>query len=70
VPDRLPLNDDETRNCFDALTPMAKSGTHINFLADESPARVQASYAPNRLVDMKRRYEPTRAFHDNQNIAP
>jgi len=34
------------------------------------PSASRGSYGPERLADMKRRYDPTRALHDNQNIAP
>ena len=46
---------------------------YVNFLADEGPERVRAAYPGatwERLVDVKRRYDPANLFRVNQNIAP
>ncbi|MFL5680991.1 MAG: FAD-binding oxidoreductase [Chloroflexota bacterium] len=49
------------------------AGAYVNFLLDEGDARVRAAY-PNgiwdRLVEIKRRYDPDNVFRRNQNIAP
>jgi hypothetical protein len=48
-------------------------GAYVNFLADEGDARVRAAYPGatwNRLVHVKRRYDPTNLFDRNQNIPP
>src|SRR5439155_5326665 len=48
-------------------------GAYVNFLGDEGPARVRASYPGatwDRLVAIKRRYDPTNLFRLNQNIPP
>ena len=48
-------------------------GAYVNFLADEGEARVRAAYPGatwDRLVAVKRRYDPTNLFHRNQNIPP
>ena len=41
-------------------------------LADDEGSRVGDAYGPNleRLVDLKRRYDPDNLFHLNQNIDP
>ena len=48
-------------------------GAYVNFLADEGAARVRAAYPGatwDRLVAVKRRYDPTNLFHRNQNVPP
>ena len=49
------------------------TGAYVNFLADEGEARVHDAYPGptwDRLVEVKRRYDPTNLFHHNQNIPP
>jgi FAD/FMN-containing dehydrogenase len=48
-------------------------GAYVNFLQDEGQDRVRAAYPGptwERLVAIKRRYDPTNVFRLNQNIAP
>jgi FAD/FMN-containing dehydrogenase len=48
-------------------------GAYVNFLSDEGPDRVRAAYPGDtwdRLVAVKRQYDPTNLFHLNQNIPP
>ena len=48
-------------------------GAYVNFLTDEGPGRVRAAYPGttwDRLVETKRKYDPTNLFHMNQNIPP
>jgi FAD/FMN-containing dehydrogenase len=55
-----------------ALRPFS-TGAYVNFLAGEGEVGVRAAYDPAtyaRLVDVKRRYDPTNLFHLNQNIPP
>jgi FAD/FMN-containing dehydrogenase len=44
----------------------------VNFLGAEGEQRIRAAYGANyeRLVQVKRRYDPTNFFRVNQNIAP
>jgi FAD/FMN-containing dehydrogenase len=47
-------------------------GAYVGFLADEGEERVRAAYPGptwDRLVDVKRRYDPDNLFRLNQNIA-
>ena len=47
--------------------------TYVNFLADEGPERVRQAYPGatwDRLVEVKRRWDPTNLFRRNQNIPP
>jgi len=46
---------------------------YVNFLGDEGAERVQAAYPGatwDRLVDIKRRYDPGNVFRINQNVPP
>lgn len=48
-------------------------GVYVNFLADEGDVLVRAAYDPDayqRLVALKRKYDPTNFFRLNQNIKP
>jgi FAD/FMN-containing dehydrogenase len=48
-------------------------GAYVNFLSEEGPERVRAAYPGgtwDRLVEIKRRYDPANLFHLNQNIPP
>ena len=55
-----------------ALHPFSAGGAYVNFMMEEGADRVRATYRGNydRLVDVKRRYDPTNLFHVNQNIRP
>ncbi len=49
------------------------AGAYVNFLGDEGEARVRAAYPGatwDRLVAVKRRYDPTNLFRLNQNVPP
>ena len=55
------------------LRPWSTGATYINFqTADEGDDRVRATYGPNydRLVEVKRRYDPDNLFRANRNIRP
>jgi FAD/FMN-containing dehydrogenase len=48
-------------------------GAYVNFLGDEGAERVHAAYPGgtwDRLVDVKRRYDPDNLFRLNQNVPP
>jgi FAD/FMN-containing dehydrogenase len=48
-------------------------GVYVNFLGEEGEARVHEAYPGptwERLVDVKRRYDPTNLFRLNQNVDP
>ncbi len=60
------------RGFFSALEP-SSLGVYVNFLGDEGEARVRAAYGDakyERLVQLKRRYDPDNFFRVNQNIPP
>ncbi len=57
---------------YAALAPKAR-GVYSNFLGDEGDGRVREAYPAatwERLVDVKRRFDPTNLFRRNQNISP
>ena len=58
---------------FDALQPHAGGRVYLNFLGEEGANRVRQAYGARnyeRLVELKRAYDPTNFFRLNQNIAP
>ncbi len=60
------------RDFFKASAPYASAGAYVNFMTEEESDRVAAAYGSNyeRLVAIKRRYDPENVFHLNQNIKP
>jgi FAD/FMN-containing dehydrogenase len=72
-----PANNDRmiewAKAYHDALHPHSAGGAYVNMMMhDEGPDRVRASYRGNydRLVEVKRQYDPSNLFRINQNIAP
>jgi FAD/FMN-containing dehydrogenase len=70
-------DDDETcidwaRAFFNASAPFASKGAYVNFMTAEESARVAPAYGANyeRLVRLKRKFDPDNIFHLNQNIPP
>src|SRR5581483_11965120 len=66
-----------TRRAFEAVRPFAADRCYVNYLAGDEAAGggrdpVRAAYGPNyeRLVAVKRRYDPANLFRLNQNIRP
>jgi FAD/FMN-containing dehydrogenase len=62
-----------TRETFAALKPHFGTGRWLNYLGDDqADDAIRAAYGPNydRLVDVKRRYDPGNVFHLNHNIVP
>lgn len=71
-----PAGDDENiawvKETFDAVSPYMADSVYVNYLGDGEADRVRAAYGPcwERLVEVKRRYDPGNVFHLNQNITP
>lgn len=62
-----------TRSLFEGMKPFSEGKVYVNFLMNEGQQRVRAAYGPQkyeRLVDIKRRYDPDNFFRLNQNIKP
>jgi FAD/FMN-containing dehydrogenase len=61
------------RATVDDLAPVSRAGSFVNFMGDAADTRLRASYGDanyDRLVALKRRYDPANLFHLNQNISP
>jgi FAD/FMN-containing dehydrogenase len=61
------------RDFFDAMQPHAGGRVYVNFLGEEGGNRVRQAYGARnyeRLVELKRAYDPTNFFRLNQNIQP
>ncbi len=60
------------RDYYDATAPLSEAGGYINFMAGDDQDRIKANYRGNyqRLVEVKRAYDPNNLFRLNQNIKP
>jgi FAD/FMN-containing dehydrogenase len=61
------------REFWSRVEPLADGNAYVNHLAgDDRPEKVRASYGTNydRLVALKRKYDPSNLFSLNPNIAP
>jgi FAD/FMN-containing dehydrogenase len=72
-PATAPTHIDWARRASAAMRPFASGGTYVNYLGAEGSDRVRAAYGPakyERLVALKRKYDPMNLFRVNQNIRP
>lgn len=60
------------RDYYQATAPHSEEGGYINFMAEDDQDRIRDNYKGNyeRLVEIKRAYDPGNLFHLNQNIRP
>jgi FAD/FMN-containing dehydrogenase len=61
------------RDFFDDMQSQARGRVYLNFLGEEGSERVRQAYSADnyqRLVELKRAYDPTNFFRLNQNIQP
>jgi FAD/FMN-containing dehydrogenase len=60
------------RTTFEALAPHMAERSYTNYLPADDHDRVRQAYGVNydRLVELKRRYDPNNLFHLNQNLRP
>ena len=71
-----PQQDEEcirwSRECWDAMRPFVERANYVNDLGDETGDRIKEAYGANyeRLLDLKRKYDPENFFRLNQNISP
>ena len=64
---------DWARRTSEAVHPFASGGVYVNYLGAEGRDRIRAAYGAakyERLVAVKRKYDPTNLFRVNQNILP
>ena len=61
-----------TRETFEALKPHLSDQRYVNYMSADDGGFVHQAYGPNydRLVEVKRRYDPENLFWLNHNIAP
>jgi FAD/FMN-containing dehydrogenase len=61
-----------TRECWDAMRPFMAAGAYVNYLEAEADPRARAAYGENydRLVVLKKKYDPDNLFRTNHNIGP
>ncbi len=71
-----PKNIEWVRKLWDSMQPHSTGGVYVNYLgraADEGLDRIRAAYGGakyQRLVALKRKYDPDNVFRLNQNIDP
>jgi FAD/FMN-containing dehydrogenase len=61
------------RRTAGAFGPVSRGGAYTNFMGDAGDERLRSSYGEakyERLLALKRRYDPENLFRLNQNIAP
>ena len=60
------------RDYYAATAPHSEKGGYVNFLSGDDQDKIRANYRGNydRLVDLKRKYDPANLLHLNQNISP
>ena len=60
------------RDYYDATAPLSEEGGYVNFMAGDDQDRIKVNYKGNydRLVEVKRKYDPDNLFRLNQNIKP
>jgi len=71
-PSQNEANTEWVRGYYQATAPHSEEGGYINFMAADDQDRIATNYRGNyeRLVDIKRKYDPGNLFHVNQNIKP
>ncbi|MDQ6918514.1 MAG: FAD-binding oxidoreductase [Candidatus Dormibacteraeota bacterium] len=71
-PSQNKANIQWVRDYSDATAPLSEAGGYINFMSQDDDNRVEANYGSNyeRLVAVKRKYDPDNLFRANQNIKP
>ena len=60
------------KSFWEAMQAYATHDVYVNYLSEEGDERVRAAYGHHyeRLVELKRKYDPENVFRNNQNISP
>jgi Berberine and berberine like len=60
------------KDYYEATAPLSEEGGYINFMSGDDQGRIRANYRGNydKLVEVKRAYDPENLFRVNQNIVP
>ena len=60
------------KDYYDALQSHSEAGAYVNFMMEEGEDRIKAAYGDNydKLVQIKKKYDPNNLFRVNQNIKP
>lgn len=71
-PAKAPELSEWARSYWNDIHPYNRPGSYINFMMEEGDERIQATYGDNydRLVAVKKKYDPGNFFRVNQNINP
>ena len=73
-PEATGANTAWTRGAFEAIRPHLADRRWLNYLDDDDGSSdvIRAAYGPNyqRLVEVKRRFDPENVFRSNHNIEP
>ena len=71
-PARAAAITDWAKAYWEAIHPYSAGGAYVNFMMEEGPDRVKATYGAHyeRLVAIKTTYDPHNLFRVNQNIPP
>ncbi|WP_053404519.1 FAD-binding oxidoreductase [Persicobacter sp. CCB-QB2] len=66
------LITDWCKNYHEACHPYSSGGAYLNFMMEEGEDRIRSTYRANydKLVEVKRKYDPQNLFRVNQNIKP
>jgi FAD/FMN-containing dehydrogenase len=61
-----------TRNLYDAMQSFSSHRVYVNVLGMEGTERIKEAYGENydRLLALKRKYDPSNLFKMNQNVVP
>ena len=72
-PSKAEANIRWTRELYQAILPFLHGGLYVNSVTEDAPQGIKEAYRPqtyDRLVVLKRKYDPTNLFRLNPNINP